>query len=72
MCGLHPLISQDEYFYGYKQAHRREDDIAIVNAGMRVVFNPGTDVVKLLCLSFGGMAPITVKAPKTGEEAESR
>ena len=28
--------SQHEYFFGYKQARRREDDIAIVNAGLKV------------------------------------
>ena len=30
---------QHEFVYGYKQSLRRDDDIAIVNAGMRVVVN---------------------------------
>ncbi len=59
------LSFQDEYFCGYKQAHRRDDDIAIVNAGMRVVFEEGGDKVKQMALSFGGMAPFTVVAKAT-------
>ena len=49
----------------YKQAHRRDDDIAIVNAAMAVEFNSGTNQIKRLALSFGGMAPVTVMARKT-------
>nr|XP_006811949.1 PREDICTED: xanthine dehydrogenase/oxidase-like [Saccoglossus kowalevskii] len=60
-----PHTRQDEYFYGYKQSPRREDDIAIVNAGMRVIFEPGTHIVREIALSFGGMAPTTVLATKT-------
>lgn len=32
---LIPFTSQYEYVKEFKQAHRRDDDIAIVNAGMR-------------------------------------
>ncbi|KAK2141206.1 hypothetical protein LSH36_1140g00006 [Paralvinella palmiformis] len=60
-----PYTKQDEYFHSYKQAHRRDDDIAIVNAAMRVMFEPGTDVVKELSLAYGGMAPTTVMAKTT-------
>ncbi|XP_022086122.1 xanthine dehydrogenase/oxidase-like isoform X2 [Acanthaster planci] len=59
-----PFTSEDEYFYGYKQAPRREDDIAIVNAGMRVLMKPGTNVVQDCTLAFGGMAPTSVLAAK--------
>ncbi|XP_022085904.1 xanthine dehydrogenase/oxidase-like [Acanthaster planci] len=59
-----PFTSEDEYFYGYKQALRREDDIAIVNAGMRVLMKPGTNVVQDCTLAFGGMAPTSVLASK--------
>lgn len=31
-----PFNAQHEYVREFKQAHRRDDDIAIVNAGMRV------------------------------------
>ena len=51
---------QCEYFAGYKQAYRREDDIATVNAGMRVVFQENSNIVKELTLAYGGMAITTV------------
>jgi xanthine dehydrogenase/oxidase len=33
---LVPFTARHEYVAEFKQAHRRDDDIAIVNAGMRV------------------------------------
>lgn len=62
-----PRTEKDQYFLAYKQAKRRDDDIAIVNAAINVFFNPGTDVIKHIDLSFGGMAPTTVLAPKTSD-----
>ena len=63
------FFEQNEYFYGYKQAHRRDDDIAIVNAGMRVIVQRDSSTsewkVKDCALSYGGMAPTTVMALKT-------
>lgn len=55
---------QNEYFFGYKQSTRKEDDIAIVNAGMRVELDT-LATVKDLALAFGGMAATTVMATKT-------
>ncbi|KAK7066586.1 hypothetical protein SK128_003645 [Halocaridina rubra] len=63
-----PVTEKDEYFYGYKQSRRRDDDIAIVNAGMRVRFESDSIVVKNLDLAFGGMAPTTVMAPGAMKE----
>ena len=60
-----PRTVPDEYFFGYKQSRRREDDIAIVNAGCRVLFEVNSSRVAQLCLAFGGMAPTTVMAKKT-------
>ena len=59
---------QHEYVYGYKQSLRRDDDIAIVNAGMRAVVGEEEDgkwVVKEMSLVYGGMAPVTKVASKT-------
>ncbi|XP_065093510.1 xanthine dehydrogenase-like [Ochlerotatus camptorhynchus] len=56
----------DQHFIAYKQAKRRDDDIAIVNGAFNIMFKPGTDVVEQAHLSFGGMAPTTVLAKKTG------
>ncbi|XP_033859403.2 xanthine dehydrogenase/oxidase isoform X2 [Acipenser ruthenus] len=60
-----PYTRQGQYFSAFKQASRREDDIAIVNCGMSVLFKEGTNVVKELLVSYGGMAPTTVLARKT-------
>lgn len=60
-----PYTKEGEYFFGYKQAKRRDDDIAIVNAGMKVIFEHESAVVKKIDLAFGGMAPTTVMALST-------
>ena len=53
--------------YGYKQSLRRDDDIAIVNAGMRVVLHPEETKwkVKEINLVYGGVAPVTKVATHT-------
>eukprot|EP00455_Lapot_gusevi_P049471 TRINITY_DN701_c0_g2_i7.p1 TRINITY_DN701_c0_g2~~TRINITY_DN701_c0_g2_i7.p1 ORF type:complete len:1205 (-),score=381.89 TRINITY_DN701_c0_g2_i7:387-4001(-) len=63
-----------EHAFSYKQARRREDDIAIVTCGFRVLLKPVQDAkeaedrqfeVVNISMSFGGMAPITVMARRT-------
>uniref|UniRef100_A0A452RIH4 xanthine dehydrogenase n=1 Tax=Ursus americanus TaxID=9643 RepID=A0A452RIH4_URSAM len=58
-----------EYFSAFKQASRREDDIAKVTCGMRVLFQPGTAQVKELALCYGGMADRTISALKTTQNS---
>uniref|UniRef100_A0A8C5T022 Xanthine dehydrogenase/oxidase n=1 Tax=Laticauda laticaudata TaxID=8630 RepID=A0A8C5T022_LATLA len=60
-----PFSREGEYFSAFKQASRREDDIAIVTCGMRVQFQEGTNRLEEIKLSYGGMAPTTVMAVKT-------
>lgn len=61
-----PVARKDgEYIRAYKQAKRKDDDIAIVNAVLRVSLSPSRDV-ESVNLVFGGMAPMTVPA-KTAE-----
>lgn len=65
-----PLSKPYEYVQEFKQAHRRDDDIAIVNAGMRVQFKPpeGSSllwVVEDIAIAYGGVAPNTVAAEET-------
>ena len=50
-----------EYLRAYKQAKRKDDDIAIVNAALRVSLSP-SNVVESVNLIYGGMAPTTVAA----------
>uniref|UniRef100_A0A8C5T0H0 xanthine dehydrogenase n=1 Tax=Laticauda laticaudata TaxID=8630 RepID=A0A8C5T0H0_LATLA len=61
-----------EYFSAFKQASRREDDIAIVTCGMRVQFQEGTNRLEEIKLSYGGMAPTTVMAVKTCQKLIGR
>ncbi|KAF4519991.1 hypothetical protein B566_EDAN005491 [Ephemera danica] len=42
-----PYSSEHQYFAAFKQAKRREDDIAIVNAAFNVHLRPGSDVETL-------------------------
>ena len=56
---------QDQYFYAYKQAKRRDDDMAVVNLAANVEFKPRTDIIQDINLAFGGMAAVTVVAVKT-------
>ncbi|XP_036190852.1 xanthine dehydrogenase/oxidase isoform X4 [Myotis myotis] len=60
-----PYSREGEFFSAFKQASRRDDDIAKVTCGMRVLFQPGTTQVKELALCFGGMADRTISAFKT-------
>ena len=60
-----PAAAEHEWFMNFKQCRRRDDDIAIVNAGMRVKLEPGTHRVLESSLAFGGMAAKSVNAPQT-------
>jgi xanthine dehydrogenase/oxidase len=58
--------AKDEYFRSYKQAKRKDDDIAIVTSTFRVRLNDdGT--VSQCSLIYGGMAAMTIAARKTQE-----
>ena len=56
--------------YSYKQSRRREDDLAIVNAGLRVVMEDlngtkGQLRIGDCTLVYGGMSKTTVMASNT-------
>lgn len=67
MCIRLTFSFQNEFIYSYKQSRRREDDIAIVNAGLRVILQPGNPhwTVQECSLAYGGMSYVTVMAKKT-------
>ncbi|XP_022550175.2 xanthine dehydrogenase 1 isoform X3 [Brassica napus] len=58
-----------EYVKEFKQAHRRDDDIAIVNGGMRVFLEEkGQELfVSDASIAYGGVAPLSLRARKTEE-----
>jgi xanthine dehydrogenase/oxidase len=51
--------SKLEIIHSYKQAKRRDDDIAIVNAAFKVTLDENY-VISKLNLSYGGLAPTTI------------
>ena len=53
--------SKGEYLRAYKQAKRKDDDIAIVNAALRINLSRG-HAVESVNLVYGGMAPTTIAA----------
>ncbi|KAK5684428.1 hypothetical protein LTS10_004296 [Elasticomyces elasticus] len=55
------LQAKGEYMRAYKQAKRKDDDIAIVNAALRVRLS-SNNVVEGCSLVYGGLAPITIAA----------
>ncbi|KAF7187278.1 Xanthine dehydrogenase, partial [Pseudocercospora fuligena] len=57
------VAKKGEYMRAYKQAKRKDDDIAIVNAALRVHLDEG-NVVKNSSLVYGGLAPVTIGAKK--------
>ncbi|KAL0419584.1 UNVERIFIED_CONTAM: Xanthine dehydrogenase 1 [Sesamum radiatum] len=62
-----PWNSPYEFVKEFKQAHRRDDDIAIVNAGMRVYLEEKDQkwVVSDASIVYGGVAPYSVSANET-------
>lgn len=59
-----PAPDVTEIIKSYKQAKRKEDDIAIVTAGFRVQLDKDS-VVQDISLAYGGMAPLTVQVKET-------
>ncbi|CAG0922743.1 unnamed protein product [Notodromas monacha] len=51
-----------EFVKGFKVATRRDDDIAVLNAGFRVVLDSETSDVRHASLWFGGAAAVTKEA----------
>lgn len=60
-----PFTKENQYFIAYKQAKRRDDDIAIVNMALNVHFAPDKNIVQEAHIAFGGMAPTTILAKQT-------
>ncbi|KAL5219138.1 hypothetical protein ABZP36_019822 [Zizania latifolia] len=62
-----PLTKPFEFVKEFKQAHRREDDIALVNAGMRVYIKEaeGDWIISDVSIIYGGVAAVPLRASKT-------
>ncbi|CAK0836203.1 unnamed protein product [Prorocentrum cordatum] len=65
-----PPTGEFEFARSFKQARRRDDDISIVNACIRVELSPGEGgwtTIRSVDTGFGGMAPTTKRARRTEE-----
>ncbi|XP_014007070.1 aldehyde oxidase 1 [Salmo salar] len=60
-----PVSRQGEFMRAFRQAPRKENALATVTTGMRVMFTEGSSVVKELSIYYGGVGPCTVSATKT-------
>lgn len=62
-----PWTRPFEFVKEFKQAHRRDDDIALVNAGMRVCLEEKDEewVVSDASLVYGGVARLSLSAKQT-------
>lgn len=62
-----PWTRPFEFVKEFKQAHRRDDDIALVNAGMRVHLEKKDDdwLVSDASIVYGGVAPVSFIATNT-------
>ncbi|KAJ2519893.1 hypothetical protein H4217_002396 [Coemansia sp. RSA 1939] len=67
-----PLNAAGECVRAFKQAKRKDDDIAIVTCGLRVRINSATRAVEEAAFAFGGMAPTTVLATRTAQSVGGR
>ncbi|MDT7604690.1 MAG: hypothetical protein QOF61_2687, partial [Acidobacteriota bacterium] len=60
-----PYTRADEYAETYKMSLRHENSHSIVNAGFRVLFGDGGNVVKEASLVFAGLSPLAFHATET-------
>ncbi|XP_062303168.1 aldehyde oxidase 6 isoform X1 [Osmerus eperlanus] len=60
-----PVSRKGEFVRALRQAPRKENALATVTTGMRVVFPEGSRLVQDLSLYYGGVGPCTVSATKT-------
>ncbi|XP_013383775.1 xanthine dehydrogenase/oxidase-like, partial [Lingula anatina] len=67
-----PFSKKNEFVFGYKQAQRRENAAAIMNAGMRVLFEDDTNVIKEMQIAFGGMSETSSLALRTARRSVGR
>lgn len=67
-----PLSSDSgEFIRAYKQAKRKDDDIAIVNAALRVKLD-NANIVQSVNLVYGGMAPTTMAASEAQSSLQGK
>uniref|UniRef100_A0A4W5RP18 xanthine dehydrogenase n=1 Tax=Hucho hucho TaxID=62062 RepID=A0A4W5RP18_9TELE len=67
-----PYSKPWEFVSAFRQAQRREFAFSIVNAGMKVVFKEGSNIVESLNIYYGGVGPTLVKVGRTCQKLVGR
>ncbi|XP_069851953.1 aldehyde oxidase 4-like [Dipodomys merriami] len=67
-----PHSSQWHFVSGLRMAQRQENAFAIVNAGMSVKFEDGTNIIKDLQMFYGNVGPTVVSASHTSRRLIKR
>nr|XP_003405989.2 aldehyde oxidase 4-like isoform X1 [Loxodonta africana] len=67
-----PYSTQWDFVSGLRLAQRQENASAIVNAGMSVKFEDGTNTIKDLKMFYGGVGPTVVSASQTCKQLIGR
>uniref|UniRef100_G1Q5J1 aldehyde oxidase n=1 Tax=Myotis lucifugus TaxID=59463 RepID=G1Q5J1_MYOLU len=67
-----PHSTQFQFVSGLRLAQRQENAFAIVNAGMSVKFEDGTDTIKDLKIFYGRVGPTVVSANQTCKQLIGR
>uniref|UniRef100_A0A4W2IRA4 aldehyde oxidase n=1 Tax=Bos indicus x Bos taurus TaxID=30522 RepID=A0A4W2IRA4_BOBOX len=61
-----------EFVSAFRQAQCQQNALPDVNAGMRVLFKEGTDIIKDLSITYGGVGAATVSAHKSCQQLLGR
>ncbi|XP_062958710.1 aldehyde oxidase 4 [Cynocephalus volans] len=67
-----PYCTQWHFVSGFRLAQRQENAFAIVNAGMSVKFEDGTNIVKDLQMFYGSVGPTIFSASQTCKQLIGR
>ncbi|XP_031813076.1 aldehyde oxidase isoform X1 [Sarcophilus harrisii] len=59
-----PYSRKWEFVSAFRQAPRQQNALAIVNSGMRVLFEEDTNIIRDICIFYGGIGTTTVCAKK--------
>ena len=60
-----PLLEEDVHMFVFKQSHRRDDDICIVSATMKVKIDEKTNQINDINLSYSNLSPFPKHAKLT-------
>nr|XP_038939552.1 aldehyde oxidase 2 isoform X1 [Rattus norvegicus] len=67
-----PHSQKREFVSAFRQAQCHQNALPDVNAGMRVLFKEGTDIIEELSIAYGGVGPTTVSAHRSCQQLLGR